>query len=58
MESSPFGIYNFEGTGRSVLNKINTNYTVLCILVSDINLYLKKNNIKPIDFKIKIHLNK
>ena len=49
-KGSPFGIYNFEGTGRSVLNKINTNYTVLCILVSDINLYLKKNNIKPIDF--------
>ena len=48
--NSPFGIYNYEKDGRSILNKINTNYTIFCTLVSDINLYLKYKNISQINF--------
>jgi Fe-Mn family superoxide dismutase len=46
-EGSPFGVYDFEKKGRSVLNKLNTNYTVFCTLVQDINQYLKYQK-KPI----------
>ena len=31
------GIYNLEKEGRSVINKLNTNYTSFCILLKDIN---------------------
>ena len=31
------GVYNIEGPGRSVLNKLNTNYTSFCVLIKDIN---------------------
>jgi Fe-Mn family superoxide dismutase len=50
---SPFGIYDYEQKGRSVLNKINTNYTIFCTLVEDMNLYLKYKNIPLIDFRNK-----
>jgi hypothetical protein len=35
------GIYNFETPGRSVLNKLNTNYTAFCILMKDVNKVIK-----------------
>jgi hypothetical protein len=31
------GVYDLEGPGRSVINKLNTNYTAFCILLKDIN---------------------
>ena len=36
------GVYNLEGPGRSVINKLNTNYTSFCILINDINQVIKK----------------
>jgi len=44
------GIYNYGKPGRSVINKLNTNYSSFCILMNDLNFYLIKNNIKPISF--------
>jgi hypothetical protein len=46
------GIYNFEKPGRSVLNKLNTNYTVFCILLKDINKVIHSIDDKkqPINF--------
>jgi len=44
------GVYDYEQPGRSVINKLNTNYTAFCTLVNDINLYLKKVGINPINF--------
>jgi Fe-Mn family superoxide dismutase len=43
------GIYDFEKPGRSVLNKLNTNYSCFCLLLKDINKVLKhlgRENIK------------
>ena len=34
------GIYDLEKHGRSVINKLNTNYSCLCILVNDVNKVL------------------
>lgn len=31
------GVYNLEGPGRSVINKLNTNYNAFCILIKDLN---------------------
>lgn len=45
-QDSMSGIYNFEGSGRSVLNKLNTNYNAFCVLFHDLNLVLKHDN-KP-----------
>lgn len=36
------GIYDFEKPGRSVLNKLNTNYNVFCILLRDLNKVLRR----------------
>ena len=47
------GIYDFETQGRSVINKINTNYFTFCILVGDINKVLSKQNVELISFKNK-----
>ena len=44
------GIYNYGKPGRSVINKLNTNYSSFCILMSDLNVYLIKNKIPPISF--------
>lgn len=44
------GVYDFESPGRSVINKLNTNYTAFCILVNDVNKYLKSVGIDPISF--------
>lgn len=44
------GIYNYGKPGRSVINKLNTNYSSFCILMNDLNVYLTKINEKPISF--------
>jgi Fe-Mn family superoxide dismutase len=47
------GVYNFESPGRSVINKLNTNYTSFCILLKDLNRVISattnKEQIKFID---------
>ena len=40
-EGNMAGVYNLEAPGRSVLNKLNTNYNVFCILMNDINKVIK-----------------
>ena len=48
------GIYDLEGTGRSVINKLNTNYTAFCILLQDLNVVIRsKTNEDIINFKDK-----
>jgi Fe-Mn family superoxide dismutase len=47
------GIYDFEQPGRSVINKMNTNYEVFCVLVTDINIVMEKLNKDKISFKNK-----
>jgi hypothetical protein len=44
------GVYDFEQSGRSVVNKLNTNYTSFCSLVTDLNKYLKSVGIDPLSF--------
>jgi hypothetical protein len=49
------GVYDIEGPGRSVINKLNTNYTAFCILLKDLNQVISKMpNKKPISFIDKI----
>jgi Fe-Mn family superoxide dismutase len=45
----PSGIYNLETEGRSVINKLNTNYTCFCILLNDVNKVLAYENQPKID---------
>jgi Fe-Mn family superoxide dismutase len=48
------GVFNLEGDGRSVINKLNTNYSCFCILVNDINQVISmKSNVPNIDFSNK-----
>ena len=48
------GVYNLEGPGRSVINKLNTNYTAFCILLKDLNQVITTIPGKqPINFKDK-----
>lgn len=48
------GVYNLEKEGRSVINKLNTNYTAFCVLLGDLNKVITKVTKKqPIDFKNK-----
>ena len=35
------GIFGLESEGRSVINKLNTNYTTFCILLNDVNQVIK-----------------
>lgn len=44
------GFYNLESDDRSVINKLNTNYSCFCILVKDINRVLVSKQIEPINF--------
>lgn len=44
------GVFNLEGPGRSVLNKLNTNYSTFAILVRDINKVLKSRGIELLNF--------
>lgn len=43
------GIYDLEGEGRSVINKLNTNYSTFCLLIQDVNKVLVKLNKPEID---------
>jgi hypothetical protein len=43
-EGEVSGVYDLEKDGRSVLNKLNTNYSCFCILLNDINQVLKSKN--------------
>lgn len=45
-EGEVAGVYDLEKEGRSVLNKLNTNYSCFCILLNDVNQVLKSKN-KP-----------
>ncbi len=36
------GVYDLETKGRSVINKLNTNYSCFCVLFNDINTVLEK----------------
>jgi Fe-Mn family superoxide dismutase len=36
------GVYDLEMKGRSVINKLNTNYTCFCILLNDVNKVLSR----------------
>jgi Fe-Mn family superoxide dismutase len=48
------GVYDLEGTGRSIINKLNTNYTTFCILLNDLNQVINKlTKNAPINFKNK-----
>jgi hypothetical protein len=47
---SASGIYDLNGTGRSVINKLNTNYSCFCQLKKDINVVLGKMGKQPIEF--------
>jgi hypothetical protein len=40
-EGQMSGIYDLETEGRSVINKLNTNYTCFCILLTDINKVMR-----------------
>lgn len=42
------GVYDLEGKGRSVINKMNTNYSCYCVLMKDINQFLVKAGSEPI----------
>lgn len=44
------GFYNLESDDRSVINKLNTNYSCFCILVKDINKVLIYRQVEPINF--------
>ena len=44
------GVYDFEQPGRSVINKLNTNYSAFCILVNDLNAVLKHYGQDPLNF--------
>jgi hypothetical protein len=45
------GIYDLEQQGRSVINKLNTNYSCFCVLLRDVNKVLKSKNQQPISFQ-------
>ena len=52
-EGQMSGVYDYEQEGRSVINKLNTNYTAFCTLVNDVNQYLRKYGIDAINFNNK-----
>jgi len=52
------GVYDFKygqfnEPGRSVLNFVNTNATVFCLLKNDVNQVLRTQNVRPINFNDK-----
>jgi hypothetical protein len=51
--NSASGIYDLESEGRSVINKLNTNYSCFCQLKNDLNLALSKLNKPPLTFSNK-----
>lgn len=47
------GVYDLETQGRSVINKLDTNFSALAILIDEVNLVLQKANQSGFDFKDK-----
>ena len=48
------GVYNLEKPGRSVINYMNTNYSVFCIMVNDLNKVVQgQMGQEPISFELK-----
>ena len=45
------GIYDLEQKGRSVINKLNTNYSCFCVLLRDVNKVLISQRQTPISFQ-------
>lgn len=43
------GIYNLEKKGRSIINKLNTNYNSFCVLFSDVNQILNREGRTPLN---------
>ncbi len=50
-EGEMSGIYDLEQEGRSVINKLNTNYNCFCVLLRDVNKVLKSQKQTPISFQ-------
>lgn len=50
-EGEMSGIYNLEQEGRSVINKLNTNYSCFCVLLRDVNKLLKYKKQELISFE-------
>ena len=50
-EGEMSGIYDLEQKGRSVINKLNTNYSCFCVLLRDVNKVLISQRQKPISFQ-------
>ena len=47
-EGEMSGIYDLEQEGRSVINKLNTNYSCFCVLLNDVNQVLKAKQLPEI----------
>ena len=47
-EGEMSGIYDLEQEGRSVINKLNTNYSCFCVLLRDVNKVLSHIKQQPI----------
>jgi hypothetical protein len=50
-EGEMSGIYDLEQKGRSVINKLNTNYSCFCVLLRDVNKVLISQRQNPISFQ-------
>jgi hypothetical protein len=50
-EGEMSGIYDLEQEGRSVINKLNTNYSCFCVLLRDVNKVLISQKQEPISFE-------
>jgi len=48
-EGEMSGVYDLENQGRSVINKLNTNYSCFCVLLNDINVVLNRKGLQPIE---------
>jgi len=50
-EGEMSGVYDLEQPGRSVINKLNTNYSCFCVLLRDVNKVLTSINQPILNFK-------
>ena len=50
-EGEMSGVYDLEQPGRSVINKLNTNYSCFCVLLRDVNKVLTSLKQPTINFK-------
>jgi hypothetical protein len=55
-EGESYGIYDLEQPGRSVINKLNTNYSCFCVLLRDVNKVLSSMQHPIIVFKFQTAL--